>query len=44
MTSYEKSLAKITEMETYDDQLKHKYLRSTLQQVNDIKAKLSKDI
>lgn len=31
MSSYDKSLAKIEEMESYDDQLKHKYLKQTLQ-------------
>jgi len=44
MSSYDKSLAKIEEMESYDDQLKHKYLKQTLQQINDLKAQLASDI
>ncbi len=44
MNSYEKSLAKITEMETYDDQLKHKYLKQALKEINDLKSKLAEDI
>ena len=37
MSSYDKSLAKIDEMESYDEQLKHRYLKMTLKQVNDLK-------
>lgn len=44
MTSFDKSLAKIAEMESYDDQLKHKYLKQTLSQVNDLKANIAGDI
>lgn len=44
MSSYDKSLAKIEEMESYDDQLKHKYLKQTLQQINDMKVQLASDI
>ena len=44
MSSYDKSLAKIEEMESYDDQLKHKYLKQTLQQINDLKVQLASDI
>lgn len=44
MNSYDKSLAKIEEMESYDDQLKHKYLKQTLQQINDLKVQLASDI
>ena len=44
MSSYDKSLAKIDEMESYDEQLKHRYLKMTLKQVNDLKTQLTSDI
>ena len=44
MASFEKTLSKIDEMESYDDQLKHKYLKQTLKDVNDLKSQLASDI
>lgn len=37
MNSFEKLYSKINEMESYDDALKHKYLKTALQQVTDIR-------
>ncbi len=38
INEYKASLRRISEMETYDDSLRHKYLKTALQQVNDVKA------
>ncbi|TNV87765.1 hypothetical protein FGO68_gene766 [Halteria grandinella] len=40
ISSYVALHGKISEMETYDDQLKQKYLKDTLKQVNDIRDKI----
>ena len=44
MNSFEKLYSKIHEMESYDEQLKHKYLKSALYQVNDIRNNFSLEL
>lgn len=44
MNSFEKLYSKINEMESYDESLKHKYLKSALQQVTEIRNNFSLEL